>query len=158
MQETNPPDAASRSSRAGAGHPVRWRTAERLCEAIRPEVWGVDNVSFPKCGTASAGVIRQHCGALGKRPSSQPPNCSRTGGDEWDEWDDGVPARGRNTAAATGPEPLAPPLYRTLTGRTSAPRPRCSPSTRSKARAPTSHTSSTPPRPEHLSGAGCAVS
>ncbi|WP_372447975.1 transposase [Streptomyces smyrnaeus] len=158
MQETNPPDAASRSSRAGAGHPVRWRTAERLCEAIRPEVWGVENVSFPKCGTASAGVIRQHCGALGKRPSSQPPNCSRTGGDESDEWDDGVPARGRNTAAATGPEPLAPPLYRTpdrAHERTTPPLLSQHPVEGASADQPhLQHAAS----PEHLSGAGCAFS
>ncbi|NED19096.1 transposase, partial [Streptomyces sp. SID9913] len=36
--------------------PVRRRIAERLSEAITPEVWVVDDVSFPKCGTASVGV------------------------------------------------------------------------------------------------------
>ncbi len=51
--------------------PVRQRIAQRLCEAIRPEVWVVDDVSFPKCGTASAGVARQYCGALGKRANCQ---------------------------------------------------------------------------------------
>ncbi len=51
--------------------PVRRRIAERLCEAVRPEVWVVDDVSFPKCGTASAGVARQYCGALGKRANCQ---------------------------------------------------------------------------------------
>ncbi|MEV0446298.1 IS701 family transposase [Streptomyces spectabilis] len=51
--------------------PVRQRIAERLIEAIRPEVWVVDDVSFPKCGKASVGVARQYCGAVGKRASCQ---------------------------------------------------------------------------------------
>ncbi len=32
--------------------PVRQRIAERLAEVITPEVWVVDDVSFPECGTA----------------------------------------------------------------------------------------------------------
>ncbi|MFC8295381.1 IS701 family transposase [Streptomyces sp. NPDC057242] len=51
--------------------PVRRRIAERLSETIAPEVWVVDDVSFPKCGTASVGVARQYCGALGKRANCQ---------------------------------------------------------------------------------------
>lgn len=51
--------------------PVRRRIAERLSGAIGPEVWVIDDVSFPKCGTASVGVARQYCGALGKRSNWQ---------------------------------------------------------------------------------------
>ena len=35
--------------------PVRGRIAQRLSEATTPEVWVVDDVSFPKCGKASVG-------------------------------------------------------------------------------------------------------
>lgn len=51
--------------------PVRRRIAERLVKAVRPEVWVIDDVSFPKCGKASAGVARQYCGAVGKRANCQ---------------------------------------------------------------------------------------
>lgn len=47
--------------------PVRQRIARRLREAIAPQVWIVDDVSFPKCGRASVGVAQQCCGAVGKR-------------------------------------------------------------------------------------------
>jgi SRSO17 transposase len=51
--------------------PVRRRIAERLTEVITPEVWVVDDVSFPKCGLASVGVARQYCGVVGKRANCQ---------------------------------------------------------------------------------------
>lgn len=51
--------------------PVRRRIARRMSEVITPQVWVIDDVSFPKCGRASAGVARQYCGALGKRASCQ---------------------------------------------------------------------------------------
>ncbi len=51
--------------------PVRRRVAERMTELISPEAWVVDDVSFPKDGRMSAGVIRQYCGALGKRANCQ---------------------------------------------------------------------------------------
>ncbi|MFE1300176.1 IS701 family transposase [Streptomyces sp. NPDC058731] len=51
--------------------PVRRRIAERLSEVVGPEVWVIDDVSFPKCGTASVGVARQYCGARGKRANCQ---------------------------------------------------------------------------------------
>ncbi|CAM5674766.1 hypothetical protein SCANM63S_05396 [Streptomyces canarius] len=51
--------------------PVRRRIAERLCEAVGPEVWVVDYVSFPKCGTASVGValaVLRSVGEAGELP------------------------------------------------------------------------------------------
>ncbi|MFH8767546.1 transposase [Streptomyces althioticus] len=45
--------------------PVRRRIAERLTEVITPEVWVVDDVSFPKCGRATAGFAE----AVGDQPA-----------------------------------------------------------------------------------------
>lgn len=48
--------------------PVRQRITERVSEVVRPKVWVIDDVSFPKCGKASLGVARQYCGAVGACP------------------------------------------------------------------------------------------
>lgn len=46
--------------------PVRERLAVRMSEEIEPDAWIVDDTGFAKFGTASVGVARQYCGALGK--------------------------------------------------------------------------------------------
>jgi hypothetical protein len=38
---------------------------------VRPEVWVIDDVSFPKCGKASVGVARPYRGAVDKRANCQ---------------------------------------------------------------------------------------
>src|SRR5208282_6641574 len=46
---------------------VQRRLALKLVETLRvPEVWIIDETSFPKAGQHSVGVARQYCGSLGK--------------------------------------------------------------------------------------------
>ncbi len=80
--------------------PVRQRIAERLSRVVRPEVWVIDDVSFPKCGKASVGVARQYCGAVGKRANCQV-------------------AVSVHAATDTASCPLEWQLYRRVSGRTS---------------------------------------
>ncbi len=51
--------------------PIRRRIATKVSQTINPDVWVIDDTSFPKAGTASVGAAHQWCGALGKQALCQ---------------------------------------------------------------------------------------
>jgi SRSO17 transposase len=90
---------------------VRRALVLRMFEEIKPEAYAVDDVGFPKDGTASPGVARQYCGALGKTGNCQVAVSVQLVTDEasmaanWrlflpESWDDQIPAKARDEAEA----------------------------------------------------------
>jgi SRSO17 transposase len=97
--------------------PVRQRLAARLCVALEPTAWVVDDTGFPKDGEHSVGVQRQYSGTLGKTANCQlgvsvnavteHASCPLS----WrlfvpESWDDDTPATQQRRAACHLPEQI----------------------------------------------------
>src|SRR6185503_9396348 len=90
---------------------VRRALVLRMFDEIKPEAYAVDDVGVPKDGTASPGVARQYCGALGKTGNCQVAVSVQLVTDEasmaanWrlflpESWDDRIPPKARDEAEA----------------------------------------------------------